>query len=89
MRKDFLQCWMICNHFVVIVMQNFANAIKFGMPKQNKRYAVLFICWGVNGRAEEAFSVKALIMDLVAKWIQRKETKTEIIKILLVYTFSR
>ena len=40
-------------------MQNFANAIKLGMPKQNKRYAVLFICWGVNGRAEESFSVKA------------------------------
>ena len=29
------------------------------MPKQNKRYAILFICWDVNGRAEEAFSVKA------------------------------
>ena len=29
------------------------------MPKQNKRYAILFICWGVNGKTEEAFSVKA------------------------------
>ena len=29
------------------------------MLKQNKIYAILFICWGVNGRAEEAFSVKA------------------------------
>ena len=29
------------------------------MPKQNKRYAIQFICRGVNGRAEEAFSVKA------------------------------
>ena len=28
------------------------------MPKQKKRYAILFLCWGVNRRAEEAFSVK-------------------------------
>ena len=28
------------------------------MPKQNKRYAILFLFWTVNGRVEEIFSVK-------------------------------